>query len=104
MEFHLFTDGACQPNPGFGGWAFVVYPEDKPQKKMSCSGYEKDTTNNRMEITAVLEGLLCITNFYKQKANLVLLCADSKYLLNGIESWMHNWVKNNWRRKDVRRY
>ncbi len=100
MVFYLFTDGACQPNPGNGGWAFIIYPKEHPKKRVIQSGYEKDTTNNRMEITAVLKGLSYITKRFKVEEDSVILCSDSKYLLNGIKTWMHNWVKNDWKKKD----
>lgn len=57
MIFHLFTDGACQPNPGNGGWAFIIYPEGDTLNRIVRSGFKKDTTNNRMEIMALLKGL-----------------------------------------------
>lgn len=98
MKFHLFTDGACQPNPGKGGWAFIVYPETHPNKRVVRSGYHKEATNNRMEITAVLEGLKYLTNSFVTPD--VVLHADSKYILQAIDSWMNGWVKNDWKRKD----
>lgn len=99
MKFNLYTDGACQPNPGQGGWAFIVYPDANSQKKVSQSGYEEKSTNNRMEITAVLEGLKYIQSI-SQNDSRITLYSDSKYILGAIETWMDNWVKNNWLRKD----
>ena len=107
MRFQLYTDGACQPNPGSGGWAFVAYPETHPQNRIIRSGYEEGTTNNRMEIKAVLEGLKFVIGAAKwvdiakvPNDNSVTLFADSKYLLNGIQTWMHNWSTNEWKKKD----
>lgn len=102
MEFTLFTDGACRPNPGKGGWAFIVYPTTHPEKRIARSGYAEQATNNRMEITAVLEGLKHIINISKNSGVCpqVILYADSKYILQAIESWMKSWSKKNWTRKD----
>jgi len=106
MKFHLFTDGACQPNPGNGGWAFIVYPETHPKKRSVLSGYEPNTTNNRMEMTAVLKGLEYLSTWNGCRSESlqdppeVVLFSDSKYLINGIEIWMHNWSKNGWKKKD----
>lgn len=98
MQYHLYTDGACQPNPGFGGWAFIAFSETHSKKRHIRSGYQKDTTNNRMELTAVLEGLKYIKTIDDRSK--VFLYSDSKYLLNGLEAWMHNWVQNDWRKKN----
>ena len=99
MRFHLFTDGACQPNPGNGGWAFIAYPETHPKKRVIKSGYEEKATNNRMELMAVLKGLECLSVSLCGLSG-ITLSSDSKYLLNGIETWMHNWFKNDWKKKD----
>ena len=99
IKFHLFTDGACQPNPGKGGWAFIVYPKTHPKKRVIRSGYEATTTNNRMEMTAVLEGLKCVSKSFNNSPE-VTLFADSKYILQAIGSWMKTWVKNDWKRKN----
>lgn len=100
MRFYLlFTDGACQPNPGKGGWAFITYPETHSNKKVIRSGYEEVSTNNRMEITAVLEGLKHISNASEEGSEITLY-ADSKYILQTIESWLRKWSENGWKRKD----
>jgi ribonuclease HI len=100
MKCHLFTDGACQPNPGKGGWAFILYLSKK--KKVTRSGYEKISTNNRMEITAVLEGLKYVAQLpdSTKVCPQVTLFSDSKYVLQAIETWMKNWNRNGWKRKD----
>lgn len=105
MKFHLFTDGACQPNPGKGGWAFisvVTHPEKHSNKRVSRSGYEETSTNNRMEITAVLKGLKYIVHISNNSGVCpeVVLYADSKYILQSIETWIIGWSKNGWKRKD----
>jgi len=107
MKFCLFTDGACQPNPGKGGWAFIAYPEKHKERKTVKAGYEEKSTNNRMEITAVLEGLKFLIEISKwvdisevKADHSIVLYSDSKYIIGAIDSWMHNWSKNGWKRKD----
>ena len=85
----LYTDGACLGNPGAGGWASILY--FKSHKKILC-GNEADTTNNRMELTAVIEGLSALT----RPVNITII-TDSKYVMNGIDKWIANWKKNNWK-------
>ena len=89
----LFTDGACSGNPGPGGWgAILMYG---PHKK-EMSGGEAHTTNNRMELTAVREGLSAL----KQPCD-VTLTSDSKYVLDAIEKgWARSWKRNGWRKAD----
>ena len=85
----IYTDGACKGNPGEGGWgAYLEYNNEK----VKLYGYETDTTNNRMEITAAIEAL----RYIKVKSNIIIY-TDSKYLMNGINTWIHDWKKNNWR-------
>ena len=85
----IYTDGACKGNPGEGGWgAYIEYNNEK----VKLYGYEKNTTNNRMEITAAIEALRSI----KIKSNIIIY-TDSKYLMNGINTWIHDWKKKNWR-------
>jgi ribonuclease HI len=84
----IYTDGACSGNPGKGGWAAVII--NKTNEKI-ISGSENLTTNNRMELTAVIKALeLTITNN-------VTVFTDSKYVKDGIESWINNWKKNGWK-------
>ena len=85
----LFTDGACRGNPGKGGWG-VLLRYGNAEKKM-CGG-ESLTTNNRMELTAVIKGLEALT-----KACKVKITTDSQYVLTGTTDWMINWKKRNWR-------
>ena len=90
----LYTDGACKGNPGPGGWAFVLqHPQSG--KTLERFGSEPDTTNNRMELLAVIEGLKTLT-----KPSRVEVVSDSKYVLQGLEDWMPKWKKNNWQRKE----
>lgn len=102
MRYHLFTDGACQPNPGKGGWAFILYPKAYPKKRVTRSGYDATATNNRMEITAVLEGFKYVVHATCNSGVCpdITLFSDSKYILQAIESWMQSWATNGWKRKD----
>ena len=83
----IYTDGACSGNPGKGGWAAVIV-EDKNEK--TISGSEQLTTNNRMELSAVINALREVGS-----AELDIY-TDSKYVKNGIESWIKNWKINGW--------
>jgi ribonuclease HI len=91
---HLFTDGGCSGNPGPGGWAFI-FRHVSTGKEMVCSGAEADTTNNRMELTAVVRGLEAL----KRPCDVVLF-TDSVYVGKGLSEWMKNWKKNNWKRRE----
>lgn len=88
----IFTDGGCLGNPGPGGWAFVLVDGDKVL--YSSSGNEKDTTNNRMELTAVTRALeYCLSAGISE----VAINTDSQYVKNGISTWIRNWKRNGWR-------
>ena len=84
----IYTDGSCSGNPGPGGWAAIVLMNDD---KYIISGFEKQTTNNRMEILASINSLKKIKKDYRIK-----LYTDSNYLKNGITVWIKTWKKNNW--------
>lgn len=86
---YLFTDGACKGNPGAGGWG-VLLRYGTHEKELF--GGEAQTTNNRMELTAVLSGLKTLNRPCD-----VVICTDSQYVKNGMESWIHNWKKNGWK-------
>ena len=89
---HLFTDGACSGNPGPGGWAFILRCP-RTQKEIERNGGEPDTTNNRMELTAVIEGLRTL-----KWPTIVELYSDSQYVLKGLAEWMDGWKKKGWKR------
>ncbi|MBN2859900.1 MAG: ribonuclease HI [Sphaerochaetaceae bacterium] len=89
----IYTDGGCSGNPGPGGWAYVVSTE--AGIVASSSGGDKQTTNNRMELTAVIEALRFVYRAYHPDS--VTLCTDSQYVRQGITSWIHNWKKNGWK-------
>ncbi len=93
-EIQLFADGACSGNPGPGGWAFILR-HGKTGKEKEASGGERETTNNRMELTAVIEGLKALT-----RATSVELVTDSTYVGKGISEWMAKWKQNGWRRRE----
>ena len=88
----LFTDGACQGNPGPGGWG-VLLRYGGVEKELS--GAEPATTNNRMELTAVIRGLEAL-----KRPCRVLVTTDSQYVRNGITDWIRRWRRNGWRTAD----
>ena len=85
----IYTDGACSGNPGKGGWGVYLKIDNE---EIQLSGAKDNTTNNRMELTAVIEAL----KYLKCKSNINLF-TDSKYVMQGIEEWIHNWKKNDWK-------
>ena len=97
MIVDLYTDGACKGNPGPGGWGVVIIKNGKPVDEIY--GGESNTTNNRMELLAVIHGLNKI-----EEADTVRVNTDSMYVKNGITSWIKKWVENGWKtaaKKDV---
>lgn len=94
IEVHLFTDGACSGNPGPGGWGYVIrhLPSGKEMEK---SGGEPESTNNRMELTAVVEGLSAL-----KRPCRIELFTDSVYVGKGISEWMEKWKQNGWKRRE----
>lgn len=92
-KIHLYTDGACSGNPGPGGWGAILKYMDTERV---LSGGEAQTTNNRMELTAVIEGLAALKSPCE-----VVLCSDSKYVIDSIEKgWVYSWKKNGWKKAD----
>lgn len=85
----IFTDGACRGNPGPGGWAALLRVGDTEKL---ISGAEQDTTNNRMELMAAIEGLKAL-----RRASRVTLTTDSQYVRQGITQWIHGWKRNGWK-------
>ncbi len=88
---HLFTDGACIGNPGPGGWACILR---YGQHTRELCGFEKQTTNNRMELTAAIRGLEAL-----REPCHVVITTDSEYMKNGITSWINGWKRNGWMTK-----
>ncbi len=92
---HLYTDGSCKGNPGPGGWAVILKHGPTNAVRELCGGYSL-TTNNRMELTAAIEGLSAL----KQQC-IVELYSDSKYVCDGIgKGWIWNWQQRGWRRNN----
>ena len=85
----MYTDGACRGNPGPGGWGVLMLAGDR---RKTLHGGETSTTNNRMELTAAIEGLRAL----KRPAE-VILYTDSKYVMDGIREWLPNWKARGWR-------
>jgi ribonuclease HI len=95
MKVRIFTDGACSGNPGAGGWATKIFLQEN---SIELSGGEKETTNNRMELIAVIKGL----EYIKQNAipNKVDIYSDSAYVVNSVNNgWLKNWKENGWKTK-----
>ena len=88
-KVQIFTDGACKGNPGPGGWGAILRFQDNEKE---INGYKPLTTNNIMELMAVIESLKAISKPFK-----IEITTDSKYVKNGITSWIHNWKKNGWK-------
>src|SRR6187399_3043041 len=88
----IYTDGACKGNPGPGGWGALLVCGDREKELF---GGESATTNNRMELTAVIRALEALT-----RPSGIDLHTDSQYVKNGIETWIHNWKKNGWKTSD----
>ncbi len=85
----LYTDGACKGNPGKGGWGVLMrYGSHKKE----LFGGEAHTTNNRMELTAIIQGLAAL-----KRPCAVVIYTDSQYVKNGMEKWIHGWKKNGWK-------
>lgn len=85
----MYTDGACRGNPGPGGWGVILSYRDQNK---TLSGFDPQTTNNRMELTAAIEGLRALS-----RACDIELNTDSKYVLQGINEWIESWKSNGWK-------
>lgn len=97
MKIKIYTDGACSGNPGKGGWGALIQENDNEKK---LSGSELNTTNNRMELTAVIKAL----EHYDESREIEVF-TDSKYVMQGITEWIKNWKNNHWKtsqKKDVK--
>lgn len=88
-EVEIFTDGACSGNPGAGGWGVIL--RSGTVEKELCGGAE-ETTNNRMELQAVIEALRAL-----KKECVVTLYTDSRYVMDGVNQWLPNWKRNGWK-------
>tara|TARA_B100000029_G_scaffold397526_1_gene395839 strand:- start:18646 stop:19077 length:432 start_codon:yes stop_codon:yes gene_type:complete len=90
MTNNVYTDGACSGNPGIGGWGAVILIENKDP--IQINGGQLNTTNNQMELKAVIEALK-----YFENSSSINLFTDSKYVKNGIQLWIQNWKINGWK-------
>ena len=90
MKYIIYTDGACSGNPGPGGWGAVIFDENK--KQINISGKEAATTNNRMEMIAVIEALKLIKTDCE-----ISLYTDSKYVMDGVNKWLSGWKQKGWK-------
>ena len=86
----IYTDGACSGNPGVGGWGVVIIEDNKNEFFLNCG--DNNTTNNKMELTAAIKALKTF-----EKKSTITLITDSKYVKDGIQSWIENWKKNGWK-------
>lgn len=107
MTVHIFTDGASRGNPGRGGWgAILVLRDEENQEARSknqgkvkeLGGREEHTTNNRMELRAVIEALVWVK--HEGEKERVIVYTDSAYVIKGATSWIHGWQKNGWKTKE----
>ena len=85
----IYTDGACRGNPGPGGWGVVLRYQGNLK---TLKGFDPETTNNRMELTAVIEGFRALTRSCD-----IELHTDSKYVMQGVNEWLSNWKRNGWK-------
>jgi len=86
---NIFTDGACKGNPGIGGWGAIL---EYGNSKKEIKGFSKNTTNNIMELTAVIKALECLNRKCK-----ITITTDSNYVKNGITEWIKSWKINGWK-------
>ena len=97
-DITIFTDGACSGNPGPGGWACILrHPATGTEKELS--GGSAETTNNQMEMQAVISGLSAL-----KKVARVNVVTDSTYVAKGCQEWLRNWKRNDWKRRDGKKW
>ena len=90
----IYTDGGCRGNPGPGGWAYIIQTEGT---EVSGSGGDNHTTNNKMELTAVIRSMEAVLKDSVLSKRSLDLHTDSQYVKNGISSWINNWIRNGWK-------
>lgn len=96
-EIIVYTDGGCSGNPGPGGWGIVVIANGEARQ---LSGGEKNTTNNRMELTAAIAALSVIQNTPSFNGKKIIVNIDSQYVKNGITVWIKSWKQKDWKTAD----
>jgi len=94
QEIEIFTDGGCSGNPGPGGWAYVLIDGGSVKER---SGGTADTTNNRMELTAVISALQDVKDTPGWQGRPLRVSTDSQYVKNGITQWIQGWIRNGWK-------
>lgn len=93
-EIQIFTDGGCSGNPGPGGWAYIFLVDGR---EISAFGGASDTTNNRMELIAVISALRAVLSEVSLRHRSISVSTDSQYVKNGITRWIGVWLRNGWR-------
>lgn len=93
-EIEIYTDGGCWGNPGPGGWAYRIHVDGET---LEGNGGDAATTNNRMELTAVIEALRLVRKDESLAKRSVVVHTDSQYVKNGISSWIETWSRNGWK-------
>ena len=93
MTIITYTDGGCSGNPGPGAWAYIIVREGR---RFEQSGFEAATTNNRMELTAVIESLVAVSKHGEWIEDSIEIHTDSQYVHNGINNWIDKWERNGW--------
>jgi len=102
----IYTDGGCSGNPGPGGWAYVILMQTLQGLTIAAKnqGAERSTTNNRMELTAVIEALRALSSSdstsEEKESRIISVYTDSQYVQKGISQWIHTWKRNSWRTSD----
>ena len=96
-ELSIYSDGGCSGNPGPGGWGFVIVGASSPDSETIGSGGDRMTTNNRMELTAVIEALSLVSREGLGAGRDVCVYTDSQYVQKGITQWISGWKRNGWR-------
>ena len=94
MSIDIYTDGGCSGNPGPGAWAFVIKSYDKLTEG---SGFNSMTTNNRMELQAVIRALEAVEQINAKNSETFTVYTDSQYVKNGITQWIQRWERNGWK-------
>ncbi|MDR3130398.1 MAG: ribonuclease HI [Treponema sp.] len=101
MDIHIYTDGGCSGNPGPGGWAYLIIRKwaEEPEIIVEKWGAEKNATNNRMELSAVIQALEALSNL-NIAPDQVMVYTDSQYVQKGMSEWIVSWKRNGWLTSD----
>ena len=97
MELRIYTDGGCSGNPGPGAWAYILLRPDGARRD---ARFVSHTTNNRMELQAVIEALRAVRSDPQTAGASIQLFTDSQYVKNGISDWIYNWINNGWKTRN----